>query len=96
MGIDDQLLGELTKKFGIDGGQAKSALDKILPFVKGKLPGMGGGNVGLLSQIKSMDLLHGVPEEEKEAHVQEVAKHSGLDVDTVRKMLPEVADFLKK
>ncbi len=107
MGLDDQILGELTKKLGIGGDQAKSALEKMLPFVKGKLPG-GGGDVGLLSKIKAAqiegtapasapaDHLAHVEEHEKEAHVQEVAKHSGLSVDTVRKMLPEVASFLSR
>jgi hypothetical protein len=82
MGIDDKILGELTKKFGISGDQAKSALD----FVRGKLG--GGGEVGLLSQIKSTDLLH-----HDETH-QEAAKSSGLPVDKVKEMLPEIAKML--
>jgi hypothetical protein len=105
MGLDDKLLGELTKKFGIQGDQAKAALEKMLPFVQGKLPGVGGG-VGLMSQWKKPetaaehvehdDPLHHVSADEKDTHVEEVAKHSGLDMDTIRKMLPEIAGFLKR
>ena len=98
MGMEDQLLGELTKKFGISADQAKGALDKMLPFVKGKLPFLGGGgNVGLLSQIRrdpDHDHLAHVPDHEKDAHAEEVSKASGLSVDTVKQMLPEVAKFL--
>jgi hypothetical protein len=95
MGMEDQLLGELTKKFGIGPDQAKSALEKMLPFVKGKLPfgGGGGGDVGLLSQIHRDHLAH-VPDHEKDAHAEEVSKASGISVDTVKQMLPEVAKFL--
>jgi hypothetical protein len=91
MGFDDKILGELTKKFGIGGDQAKAALEKMVPFLKGKLGG-GGGEVGLLSKIKSLDL---TPDEE-ESHAQEVSKASGLSVDTVKQMLPEVMSFLKR
>jgi hypothetical protein len=97
MGMEDQLLGELTKKFGIGGDQAKAALEKMLPFVKGKLPFGGGGEVGLLSQIKRApdhDHLAHVPQAEKDEHAAEVSKASGLSIDTVKQMLPEVAKFL--
>ena len=93
MGFDDKILGELTKKFGIGGDQAKAALEKMVPFLKGKLGGLGGGgNVGLLSQIKSTDL---TPDEEH-SHAEEVSKASGIPVDKVKEMLPDVMDFLKR
>jgi hypothetical protein len=88
MGIDDKVLGEITKKLGISGDQAKAALDKILPFAKGKLGALGGGNVGLLSQIKSTDL---TPDEE-----DEVVKSSGLPAEKVRELQTEVMSFLKR
>jgi hypothetical protein len=98
MGFDDKILGELTKKFGIGGDQAKAALEKMVPFLKGKLGALGGGgNVGLLSQIKSTDLTpDDLDNDEKESHVQDVAKASGLPADTVKQMLPDVMAFLKR
>jgi hypothetical protein len=66
MGLIDQILdkgggvvGTLTKKFGIDAGQAKAALEKIVPFIQDKvggklnIPGLGGV---LASQIKGAGL----------------------------------------
>jgi hypothetical protein len=113
MGMIDSLVGQLTSKFGVSGDQAKGALDKILPFVQGKLGGMslpglpgglgGGGDVGLLSKIDlhhptaaahGSKLLEHVDPAEQEAHVQEVAKQTGLDPDIVRKMMPAAAAAL--
>ena len=70
---------------------------KIAP-AKGKLGVLGGGgDVGLLSKIKSTDLTpDDLDHDEKESHVQEVAKASGIPVDKVKQMLPDVMDFLKR
>jgi len=40
MGLTDSLLGQLTSRFGISGDQAKSVLDKAVPFLQGKLGGL--------------------------------------------------------
>lgn len=123
MGLMDQLtahgggaIGALTEKFGIGADQAKGALDKIIPFVKGhlgkglSLPGRGASLIGQIkgANLKALaadpaaiagddaarhgaTLLDDLDEGEKEAHVQEVARETGLDPGVVRSLLPTAA-----
>jgi len=103
----------LAKKFNIPAGAAKSALDQIIPFVKGKLGGglsLPGRGASLADKIRAAnlksyasnpakladldtdqhgnDLLGDVDGDEKEAHVQEVAKSTGLDPAVIRGLMP--------
>jgi len=125
MGLSDQILdkgggviGELTKKLGVDvdAGQIKSAMDQIVPFLKGKLAGglsLPGRGTALLGAIKKNDLKgfvsdpaklgsadaerHGnalldeMDATEKDAHVEEVARATGLPAATVRSLMPAAA-----
>jgi hypothetical protein len=123
MGLSDTILdkgggvvGELGKKYGIDAGQVKGALDKIVPFLKEKLAGglsLPGRGTALLGSIKQHDLkgfvsdpsrlggtdaeqhgnelLDAMDADEKEAHVQDVARATGLPVGQVRSLLPAAA-----
>jgi len=89
--ITDELIGNLTKKFGIDAGQVKGALDKVLPFVKSKLGSLdlediksklGGGSTRLLAHVDRG---------EHDRQVDEVARATGLAPDTIREIQDEAA-----
>ncbi len=52
------VVGQLTKKFGISADQAKSVLDRAVPFVKDKLGGnlrLPGTGTALFGKIKAGD-----------------------------------------
>ncbi len=107
------MVGPLAKKFGIPDGAAKSALDQLLPFVKGKLGGslsLPGRGASLADKIRGANLkafasdpsklagddvdghasglLDDVDGDEQEAHVQKVARSTGLDPGVIRGLMP--------
>lgn len=110
------MVGPLASKFGIPSGAARSALDQIIPFVKGKLGGglsLPGTGTSLADKIRAAnlkayakdpsklvgddvdqhgnDLLGGFDADENEAHVQQVAKSTGLDPGVIRSLMPAAA-----
>lgn len=45
----DELIKTVAEKAGISGDQAKTAVNSVVEFIKGKLPGLGEQVQGLLS-----------------------------------------------
>ena len=91
MAITDDLIGNLTKKFGIDASSAKGALDKVLPFVKDKLGGLDLDSIRSKLGQGTHSLLAHVDKTEHDRHVDDVAKATGLAPATIREIQQEAA-----
>jgi len=89
--ITDDLIGNLTKKFGIDASSAKGALDKVLPFVKDKLGGLDLDSIRSKLGQGTHSLLAHVDKGEHDRHVDDVAKATGLAPATIREIQQEAA-----
>ena len=91
MAITDDLIGNLTKKFGIDASSAKGALEKVLPFVKDKLGGLDLDAIRSKLGQGTHSLLAHVDKGEHDRHVDDVAKATGLAPATIREIQQEAA-----
>jgi hypothetical protein len=89
--ITDDLIGNLTKKFGIDASSAKGALDKVLPFVKDKLGGLDLDSIRSKLGQGTHSLLAHVDKGEHDRHVDDVAKATGLAPAMIRDIQQEAA-----